>query len=132
MTHLYVRVAEPVIIEQYEGDVVPSGVTVAVQHPDGAVSVLSDFPTFEQFQEAFIQVPVSDHMDDIALRMALERAQLHYRLQRLHAFMRTDIYRHLDEDEVQDMRLQCETMDAYLTVLSNRLARRLTKLRPAD
>ena len=131
MTQLYVRIAEPVVVGQSEGDVVFTDITAAVQHTDGGVSVLSSFENMAEFLKAYVEVPINGHMDDIAMRMALERAQLNYRLNRLHQFMRSETYRTLDAEEVKDLRDQCEAMDQYLLALSDRLARRLLKLHPS-
>jgi len=77
----------------------------------------------EQFDNAYIEVPISKPLEPHMLRVAAEKAELDNRLNKLIAFMDTGIFKRLGNFEKVLLHEQADIMSNYSSVLKLRLAR---------
>ncbi|AVJ20994.1 MULTISPECIES: hypothetical protein [Pseudomonas] len=76
-----------------------------------------------QFEESNVAIGHVGHMPPHQQRVIAEREQLADRIQKLEAFLHTDLYAGLPEDEQQLLKMQADAMVLYLGIINTRTSK---------
>lgn len=106
------------IVTAWENDT-PQGPGYSVKYSDGYISWCPK----DKFEEANIALGHIGHLPLHQQRVIAEEEQLADRISKLEAFLKTELYAGLPEEERQLLKMQADAMALYLGILNTRSAK---------
>jgi len=101
------------------------GRKIAYQNAEQKVWSLMGYEMKERMHQQTLpaQAPTASHLSPHQQRVIAEREQLADRIQKLEAFLHTDLYAGLPEDEQQLLKMQADAMVLYLGIINTRTSK---------